>query len=109
MQPSNMNKFPKIESIKRMIRNHKSVGIENCGKPTCAAEIVIPEKYLTTLKGKPFLMYDSGFGDKERIIIYGTVKFLSILNQSSSWICNGTFKVAPDLFFQLYTIHAEIE
>ena len=107
MNSSTINKLPQLESVKRTIRNYKSLSIENCGSPTCAAEIVIPEKYKTSLKGEPFLLYDSGFGDEQRIIIYGTLKFLSLLRNSDSWFCDGTFSVVPDLFTQLYTIQKD--
>ena len=109
MHPSTVNKLPKLESVKRTIRNYKSMSIENCGSPTCAAEIVIPEKYKNSLKGEPFLLYDSGYGDQQRIVIYGTHKFLSLLRNCDSWFCDGTFSVVPDLFTQLYTIHAEMD
>ena len=78
MHPSTVNKLRKLESVKRTIRNYKSMSIENCGSPTCAAEIVIPEKYKNSLKGEPYLLYDSGYGDQQRIVIYGTHKFLSL-------------------------------
>ena len=32
---------------------------------------------------------------------------LSLLQESLSWYADGTFKVVPEQFFQLYTIHAE--
>ena len=32
---------------------------------------------------------------------------LSILKASHYWFADGTFKVAPQQFYQLYTIHAE--
>ena len=32
---------------------------------------------------------------------------LSLLQESQSWYAYGTFKVVPEQFFQLYTIHAE--
>ena len=109
MHPSTVNKLRKLESVKRTIRNYKSMSIENCGSPTCAAEIVIPEKYKNSLKGEPFLLYDSGYGDQQRIVIYGTHKFLSLLRNCDNWFCDGTFSVVPDLFTQLYTIHAEMD
>ena len=62
-----------------------------------------------TLKGEAFLLFDSGFGDERRMIIFASRKFLSILSECRHWYCDGTFKVVPDLFFQLYTIHAEKE
>ena len=34
MNPCTINKLPKLESVKRTIRNCKSISIENCGNPT---------------------------------------------------------------------------
>ena len=45
--------LPKLESVKRTIRTHKSKSEENCGNPTCAAEILIAEKYKVTLMEEP--------------------------------------------------------
>ena len=66
-----------------------------------------PPKYEITLKQEPFLLYDSGYGDNKRIIAFSTPKFLSLPPKSNTWYADGTFKVVPEYFFQLYTIHAE--
>ena len=39
--------------------------------------------------------------------MFATPKMLLILKPSESWYADGTFKVAPQQFYQLYTIHAE--
>ena len=39
--------------------------------------------------------------------MFGTPKMVSILTTSQSWYADGTFKVAPQLFYQIYTIPAE--
>ena len=65
MNPCAINKLPKLESVKRTIRNYKSISIENCGNPTCAAEIVFPEKYTKFLKGEPFYCMIQGLGMRE--------------------------------------------
>ena len=85
--------------FKRTIRNYKSVSDVNCGNPTCAAEIQIPEQYKVTLKDEPLLLYDSGYGDYNRIIIFSNPRFFSILKESSNWYADGTFKVVPEFFF----------
>ena len=51
-----------------------------------------------------FVLYDSGPGE-ERIIILGCNELLDALARASMWLADGTFKVVPSLFFQLYTIH----
>ena len=60
-----------------------------------------------TAKEEPFLLFDSRVGDSERIIVFSTPKFTSILKESKNWYAYGTFKVVPDVFYQLYTIHCE--
>ena len=33
---------------------------------------------------------------------------MRLLAHSDNWFCDGTFKVCPDIFYQLYTIHAQV-
>ena len=80
---------------------------ENCGSPTCDAEIIIADKFKVTVKGKQFLLFDSAFGDVNRMIIFANHKFFSLLSESETWYADGTFKVVPEYFSNLYTIHAE--
>ena len=51
-----------------------------------------------------FVQFDSGPGD-DRIIILGCHELIDGLARASVWLAHGTFKMVPDLFFQLYTIH----
>ena len=50
-----------------------------------------------------FLQYDNGRQD--RILIYGTRGSLNFLENVPHWFMDGTFKVSPPQFVQLYTIH----
>ena len=108
MHQMTINKLPKLESVKRTIRNYICKNVESCGNPNCAAEIVIPDKYKSTLKGDRFLLFDSGIGDEQRIIVNETPKFVSFLCTSDNWYCDGTFSVVPNLFLQLYPLHAGV-
>ena len=60
-----------------------------------------------SIKGEQFLLYDSEINETNRLLVFGTRKMLTILRDSSSWYADGTFKVVPSQFFQLYTIHCE--
>ena len=51
-----------------------------------------------------FTLYDSGPGS-DRIIIFGCREMLDGLARAKTWLADGTFKIVPSLFFQLYTIH----
>ena len=66
----------------------------------------IPDEYQVTTDGKPFMMYDSGPGDGNRIIVFATEENIELLAHSPAWSMDGTFKTAPELLFQLYTIHS---
>ena len=53
------------------------------------------------------LLFDYGIGDSNRMLIFSNMKMLSILQESQNWYEDGTYKVVPEQFFQLYTLHAE--
>jgi len=53
-----------------------------------------------------YLLDDSG-PSENRILIFGRPRSLEILHFSKVWYCDGTFKVAPTLFAQVYVILAE--
>lgn len=59
---------------------------------------------ILTEKGKPFLLYDNKSAD-ERLLIFATESNLQMLKNSDGIFADGTFKVAPPLFHQLYTVH----
>jgi hypothetical protein len=91
--------------VKRARRLNESVYPTN---PTSRAQIVIPEQLKKTLKNSNFILYDSGIGDANRIIIFGTQANLDMLKTSNHWYGDGTFKTCPSLFDQIYTIHAHL-
>lgn len=55
---------------------------------------------------EPFLLDDSGPGI-DRILIFGRNRSLDILYNSKVWYCDGTFKIAPVIFSQVFVILAE--
>ncbi|CAN8008536.1 unnamed protein product, partial [Ixodes pacificus] len=54
---------------------------------------------------EPFLAYDSGVGDQERILVFGTPKNFECLSTAKALFMDGTFKVTPSLFYRVYTSH----
>ena len=57
--------------------------------------------------GENFLKYDSGPGN-DRILIFSTTKNLEVLAEASSWFIDATFKVVPDIFYQMLTVHGKL-
>ena len=66
----------------------------------------IPDEYKTLDNGEDFLLYDSGQLDPNRIIVFGTNRAARLLIESQNWFMDGTFKIVPQLFYQLYSVHA---
>ena len=98
--------LPRLDSLKRTICRARKKAENIHSEPTSLDTLQIPEVYTRTSKGEPFLLYDSGSdAENTRIIIFGTQSNLATLNTSSIWLADGTFKVAPKLFLQLYVIH----
>lgn len=75
--------------------------------PKSLSEINFGEKESQTSKGDNFILYDSftEVDENTRIIIFGTTENLKFLGKCASWFMDGTFKVTPQFFTQLYTIH----
>ena len=84
-------------------------------EPATIQDIRIPERLNTVRHGDDeevrFLLHDDGDENEaddlsDRIIVFGSSTMLDQLARSDTWLMDGTFKMAPSLFYQLYTIHA---
>jgi hypothetical protein len=65
----------------------------------------IPREIYLLDDGVDFLKFDSCAGD-DRIVIFWTDHNLRLLAQSPNWHCDGTFKLCPPLFEQIYTVYS---
>ena len=106
--------MPRDSDINRSIRRYRQQGGQVPAEPASLADLIIPPEMSQT-KGAPglpeerFLLYDSlndeAYGGG-RIVIFTSDWGLEKLALSLHWAADGTFKVSPTLFQQLYTIHA---
>ena len=90
--------LPHIRSIRRGIRRNRQTGAP--ANPVNRASIDLPAQYKNLPNGERFLQYDSGAVDN-RILIFATDASLQLLASSNHWFMDGTFKIVPELFFQL--------
>ena len=97
--------LPALHHITRNIRLQRQV---NQQLPILANRDVpeLPLRYQRSYANEQFLIFDSGQGDADRIFIFGTNQSLQLLLQSQNWFVDGTFKVCPQIFFQIYTIYS---
>ena len=96
--------LPAIQHIRRNIRRQKQSVSAPHPLPSNPADIIIPEEYKVTSHGEKFLLYDSGMNN-QRMLIFSTTRNMRLLENSTAWFGDGTFKTVPDLFYQLYSIH----
>ena len=57
---------------------------------------------------KNFIRFDSGQNDHEKIILFGDPEMLRVLETFNFWLADGTLKVTPKMFYQLYSIHLSL-
>jgi MULE transposase domain len=85
----------------------------------------VPTQLITTHRQDPFLRCDTGpgnwkiplninyysalfllFSGDDRILIFASQEQLHILQTAADFLVDGTFKVVPEIFYQLFIIHA---
>ena len=95
--------LPSLYSLKRhALRSRKGKTPRN---PDAIFDLEIPQEYQKDCTGKNFLQYDSGKDrGPTRVLIFASEEGLHALGRGSIWLMDGTFNVAPCLFYQLYTI-----
>lgn len=76
-------------------------------EPKVLLNLNIPDDLRITITGEMFLLREVRVGD-DYILIFSTQNNIRRLAQSGHWMGDGTFKTVPDIFLQLYTIHAPV-
>ena len=91
----------KDKLIRTAARTRKQLDVNMPPIPV-ARNFEIPEIF------ENFIRYDSESNDHERIILCGDPEMLRVLEKSSFWLADGTFKITPKMFYQLYSIHVSV-
>ena len=102
---SQLPSYATERKIIQRIRKRKQQPYPN---PLHAFEIDIPEVLRKSTRDRDFLLWDSGKNDEKRMILFGTEQNLMLLGRHAHWFVDGTFAVAPLLFYQVFTIHSLI-
>ena len=105
--PAKMN-LKRTAWIARSSDQSKRLKIDPAHPPNydSLAALVLPEA-LKVLGEEAFLLLDTGAakGDK-RMLLFATATTIEFLRKCPLWLVDGTFRKAPQLFYQLYTIYA---
>lgn len=99
--------LPSEEALRQRIRRQRRQKFPS--EPRALTEIEIPDDLKTTIgdQNRQFLLFDVAEHD-ERILCFGTVENVKKLSECPQWYLDGTFKTAPRLFRQIYTIHGAV-
>ena len=100
-----VQQLPTFESCRGQLYNQRAKLIP--ALPQSRADINIEGPWRLTTKGDSFLLADDG--DAERILIFSTSDNLTHLGAATTIFGDGTFYTCPDLFTQLYTLHAFVD
>lgn len=96
--------LPPRQDLSRTLRRTRQVAASQ-GRPQMPP---IPTDTTFEMPGvfKDFVLFDSE-GPEDRMLIFGCRDLLNGLSRASVWIADGTFKIVPSIFFQVYTLHFE--
>ena len=93
--------FPQEDTARRRIQRQQRKVFSPL--PKSLSEMNIPEEWQRTSTGDQFQLLDVTFEEGSRIIVFCTDSCLKYL---CSRYGDGTFSIAPQHIYQLYTIHS---
>jgi len=85
--------LPQNETLLRTIRRQRQAA-------PAGPDNRIPDALKKTDRGDNFVLHED-----ENLIIFTTDSNLSVLKACKHWFADGTFKVCPDDFYQMFTLH----
>jgi hypothetical protein len=93
--------LPSQKSLSSTLYRSRAKRLPNL--PHTRTDINLEGEWATTQDGRDFILANDG--DEDKIIIFGTVQNVRLLCEAETIFMDGTFKVAPDMFCQVYSIH----
>lgn len=113
-----LSQLPEREALAKAMRRERRRHLPT--NPRSLRELEdIPERFQKTFLNERFLMYDSRDEDveeeeqqqedeedegRDRVLVFSTRRNIELLCASPTWFMDGTFKTAPTLFTQVFTI-----
>lgn len=99
--------LPTYNNVRTILQRHRSTVRPNL--PARLEDIDLEGVWTQTKKGEGFLLFDdvgSPQNPKPRLLGFATHRNLEILFEARPVFMDGTFRVVPPQFAQLYTLHA---
>lgn len=96
-----MAEMPSVSTICRNVRRWRPVAQNAPAIPKERCNFEIPEKHRLLPRGHMFLAVDTGINDDNRILIVASEESLNELTQLQNWAADGSFKICPQIYYQL--------
>ncbi|XP_068227468.1 uncharacterized protein [Palaemon carinicauda] len=101
---------PGLSAMRKVIARKQKLLNKAPPNPTNLEQLVIPESYTLYVPQlgveEKFLLGDTIEGNN-RILVFWRISWLQRLVFSEIWFADGTFTIAPSLFYQVYIISAK--
>ncbi|KAL7070009.1 hypothetical protein ACQ4LE_010923 [Meloidogyne hapla] len=99
--------LPKLRNLEKTVGRKRYADGQQVPVPHLLSEINIPEQLRRTKTdlNEDFIMADTGPEDPNRIIVLASRTDVARLASCDVWLCDGTFKSCPQLYYQLWVIH----
>jgi len=108
VQAAVITELPSYHEVRTQLCRHRAVRCLPVPDPLC-----LPDKLQVTLRGREveegdpvhgerFLLHS---GQRGRLVVFCADTELAVLHQSDYLVCDGTFEMALNTAYQLYTIH----
>lgn len=99
--------LPQIVALEHKVSRARKQANQNFSVPHTLAEIILPDEICLTRTHHPenFVLADTGANDEQRIIVFCSRTDYLRLSNCSTWLADATFKVAPEMFSELWVIH----
>ncbi|KAK0425787.1 hypothetical protein QR680_009385 [Steinernema hermaphroditum] len=98
-------RLPKFGNLQRGVKRVRDAAEHHGDIPHRLRDINLPGIETQTENPENFLMAEGNAGDPNRMIILCCRTDLNRLAECNTWFADGTFKVAPEMFMQLWVIH----
>ncbi len=95
----NMDNMPSFKTLKYSLYLSRSKRIPRI--PHTREDVHLDGEWTETLDGRNFVLVNDG--DAERMIIFATQQNVRLLCDVDALFMDGTFKMAPEMFHQVYS------
>ncbi|KRX51856.1 hypothetical protein T09_12349 [Trichinella sp. T9] len=95
--------FPTYKSVKTAMYRKRAQKFPRL--PPTRQQLEIPPQWRMTKSDRRFLLYNNVYNS---VLIFCTEENLSVLSEHSVWSMDGTFKIVPEWYQQMFTIHVFI-